>query len=309
MQQKSQDWHKTRAENVGASEVAALFNAHDYLTKYKLWHLKSGLVAASDLSKNDRVSAGNYFEAGIADWARDKWSWEIDKYEGYCKSKRVEGMGCTPDYITKDGDPVQIKFISDFRKSSEYDVDGDTIVDAPLMYVLQVMHEIACLDAKQGWLVCYLPSGKLARLHLTRRYGTISTIERAVASFWKSIEDNDPPPPDFSEDAEVIAAIRKETTAGLEVDLSSNNRLRELCENFLLANSKIKEATDIRDASKAEIFEISGQARKVKCGEYTITMTTVADSNGTEVTPEMVGTFINKRSGYRKINNIKKEGE
>jgi predicted phage-related endonuclease len=42
-----------RASVVGASEVAALFDASPWLTKFELWHRKAGNIAVPDFNAAD----------------------------------------------------------------------------------------------------------------------------------------------------------------------------------------------------------------------------------------------------------------
>lgn len=42
LQQNTPEWHQWRAQGLGASEIAALYGKHPYLTEYQLWLQKTG---------------------------------------------------------------------------------------------------------------------------------------------------------------------------------------------------------------------------------------------------------------------------
>ena len=59
--------------------------------------------------------------------------------------------------------------------------------------------------------------------------GVINRIREATGEFWDRIARNDPYPPDYARDGETIAALYGQDN-GREIDLSSDNRVRELLE-------------------------------------------------------------------------------
>jgi len=69
-------WKELRAANIGGSEVAALFGECPYTTYFKLWHTKRSGLAEDDLSNNEIIVAGNFFESAIIKHA--KWKWGFD---------------------------------------------------------------------------------------------------------------------------------------------------------------------------------------------------------------------------------------
>ncbi len=55
----------------------------------------------------------------------------------------------------------------------------------------------------------------------------------------------------------------------------------------------------IKDAKKAELLQLVGDAEKVVAGRYSLSAGMVKDTAGTTITPDMVGTVIGARKGYR----------
>lgn len=60
IKQRSNDWHAWRAEGIGGSEIAAVLNESNYMTRYQLWALKTG--RAKPFEGNPRTDRGNRLE-------------------------------------------------------------------------------------------------------------------------------------------------------------------------------------------------------------------------------------------------------
>lgn len=68
-----------RAAHIGASEVAALFEASPWLTRFELWHRKNGTVATPEFGGNNRVEAGIRLERAVLDWACDEYGYRLTR--------------------------------------------------------------------------------------------------------------------------------------------------------------------------------------------------------------------------------------
>jgi hypothetical protein len=53
--------------------------------------------------------------------------------------------------------------------------------------------------------------------------------------------------------------------------------------------------------AKLELMNTSQDKASVKCGEHKMSISNVASNPGKEITPDMVGTLIGKRSGYTNV--------
>jgi hypothetical protein len=71
----------------------------------------------------------------------------------------------------------------------------------------------------------------------------------------------------------------------------------------------IKEQDGIKDATKAQILERIGKASKVVSPLGTISCGLTKESLGTLITPDLLGTYIGARKGFRNFRfTPKKEG-
>jgi predicted phage-related endonuclease len=84
-----------RAAHVGASEVAALFDASPWLTRFELWHRKNGTIATPDFAGDERMLWGTLLEPVILDEACRRYGWEL--VETPKRLSNGKGFGGHPD--------------------------------------------------------------------------------------------------------------------------------------------------------------------------------------------------------------------
>lgn len=297
----AESWHSLRAKNIGGSEVAALFSLSPYQTRFELWHVKSGNVPAP-APDDERVQAGNFMEPAIAAWASQKWGVELRKFSGYVTHPTVAGMGCTPDYVNKDGSLiVQVKNVDglEFYKNPQWDSEGEVLTKAPMHILLQCQHEMACTGIKQGWLVVCVGGNRLLRMEIAQRPLTIAKLETEVAAFWRSISDGVEPKPVFQADADTIAVLNSEVAAGKVIDLSTSNRAHEVAANWLAGKAAENAGKAAADGARAELLQLIGDAETATVGDMTIKASSVKGNAGKKITAGMIGMVIGARKGYR----------
>ena len=148
-----------RSSVVGASEVAALFDASPYVTRFELWHRKVGNVATPDFGGNERIEAGIRLEPVIIDWACDKW--------GYAKAetpKRLDnrnGLGGHPDQLVVCPDRgsglLEVK-------TADWLVAKSWGEEPPLHYQLQAMSYMGLAGVTWGDIVILVGGNELRDL-------------------------------------------------------------------------------------------------------------------------------------------------
>lgn len=300
-------WHELRAKHIGGSDIAALFGLSSFSTRWQLWQEKSGHLPPEDLDGNKAVQAGKFLEAGIANWAASLWGWDIAKVEEYHTADDTPGMGATLDYALSTGIPLEIKWNSGF--SGDWKYEGDTIIEAPEKYLLQVQHQMACYHGEpdHAWLVVLL-NNEPRRMRVPRHDGVIERIKEEVATFWQSVNDAVEPAPDFNTDADAISRLM-ETVPLTDIELEAEHAI--LYTKYLDAAATEKLAKEAKESAKSELLllakdRMQGANTKlekavVRCGDHKMTISTVAPNFGTKITEDMVGTVINTRKGYQRV--------
>lgn len=309
------DWLAMREHDVTSTEAAALFGCSPYATPYELWHRKTGQLEA-DFQVNQRMIWGNRLEAAIAYGIAEDHGLVVEPFKAYMRLPDVR-MGSSFDFKVVGlvpGFAGQSVFRDLFEEHGPAvleikNVDGlafkrgwinDDEKEAPPHIEFQVQHQLEVSGL--GWaIIAPLVGGNtpvpFARL---RDLATGNIIRQKVAAFWASIAAGTPPEPDFARDGKSIASLYLENN-GKSIDLTGNNRLAELLEEYKAAAAMEKEGETRKDAAKAEILTIVGEYEKATLGDWKISAGTVKESKGTLILPEMVGTYLGGRRAYRNL--------
>lgn len=300
-------WHRLRAQNVGASEVAALFNISPWTTRWKLYMAKTGQLPHNSGEK--WMARGRHFEAGVASYAREELEIDAIKVDYYITDDTCQGLGSSLDYSLNNdvGVPVEIKWV---EKYDGWEWTGSELTQIPDYYVLQVQQQMACTGAAYGYLLAFI-AGDVRSMRIPRSDAIINAIRTYVREFWEDVTTKKEPPVDFLKDAETIfdiAAHRPLRTIELPIIYSP------LFDTFIYQTAQRKEAEDKADAAKAELIKLvldagmgnDGQA-VASCGDFTMKLTKVDPNPGKVVTAAMVGEIIGVRKGFLRTTIGKKK--
>jgi len=255
-------WHELRRQNVGASDVACLFGASTFMSKFELWHQKRG----NDMgfADNERMLLGRELEAGIASAACKKYEWKFISCAGqYYLHPTVDGMGCTPDgmIIESEGEghvgAIEIKNVDYIQYRDKWKDD-----EPPLNYILQLQHQLAVTGLSYGYIVALIGGSELKAYRYERNEEAIAKIISAINEFWQSVAEEKEPLIESAGDLEVVKSIMKHE--GEEQDLSADNELPDLCARFLAAKAERLVAEKKEKALQAEVIK--------KVGSYTFTL-------------------------------------
>lgn len=298
------DWLSLRAQDITATEASALFGVNPYTTEHQLWHeKKSGAI--NEVEETERMTWGKRLERVIAEGICEDNGWELTDefpYGSYFRHSESQ-MGATPDFAIvcpeRGKGILEIKNVDWLQHKRNWDED-----EAPPHIEIQLQQQLhIAKPAGFTWgAIGYLKGGNEAQVHI-REYDAdmCDAIQDKINLFWKSIENNVEPKPDYSKDAAYL--IKKYGfDDGTEVDMQDNDRLPVLCEAYQSLNAKAIQAKKNLEAMKAEMFEALGTNTAAFVHGYKLTGKRSKDSIGTLITQDMVGTYIGARKGSRRLN-------
>jgi putative phage-type endonuclease len=303
-------WHELRKKHVGASESAALFGLLPWITPWQLHMQKSGKLDAPDLDSVKHISAGKHFEPAVAGWASQKFGITLNKVRRYLIDDECNGMGASLDFEqtgTGERIPTELKWV--VRTDDAWEYEGDTIVQAPEYYLIQIQHQLACAGANRGQLIAFI-NGDVRRAVYERRPGVIKALRERIAEFWADIEAGREPAIDFKADAEAV--MRYASKVGHHT-VEWTPEIATLAQAAFDKAAERKAAEDACDAAKAELTMKMIEAAtlagmndpeaqvKVEADGFRLTNTFVGAYAGREVTQDMVGTHIGARGAFRKL--------
>jgi predicted phage-related endonuclease len=208
------DWLRWRREHVTASRIAALFDAHPYLTRAGL---QAELLGLSGEVPNSAMRAGNILEGGFPAAVRhDGKPWHLVKATSYHWLPEHR-LGCTPDFWADDDGLLQAKTTSPQQWEAWHG-------HPPLAYTLQTLCELLVTGREWGVLAVMIRSGgyPVHYYDVPRHAAAEQRILDAVAQWWQAFDKGDLAAPVSPQDIEALV------DDGTHADLSGDNELPAL---------------------------------------------------------------------------------
>jgi predicted phage-related endonuclease len=269
-------WHALRAPNIGASEVAALLGAHDFMTAFGLWARKTGRLEPQP--DDAAMEAGRDLEPVVLTKLRRLVpQWDIVQPRQYYCDPELR-LGASPDlFATRpDGARGVIEIKTAAAEIWEQKWQGPDGPRPPDGYVIQVVVQRMLTGASWGAVAC-LVIGHGLRLHVMDvpiEPALEERVRHEVRAFWRLVDQDTPPDPDYGRDAEAIRRIWRQSD-DVEIDLRGDNKLpdlilrREAQQAVRLAADKELKTID------AELLHKLGPAERARYAGGVITAKTV----------------------------------
>jgi predicted phage-related endonuclease len=309
------DWLVRRQRDVTSTEVSALFGLSPYLTEFELFHRKRANEPVV-LAENERMRWGKRLEAVIAHGVASDEGWSVSHADYYARIPDLR-MGSSFDYEVRskqfpqgiEVDVVglmEVKNVDGLQFRNKWLDQGDTL-EAPEHIELQIQHQMEVANRDYCILVA-LVGGNHVRWVKRNRDRTIGAqICERVAEFWNAIDKNEAPSPDYSRDADFIVKSIHNSARDGEV-VQADAELEDLIQHYAFLKREADGADHLCNMAKARLLERIGTASKIVSVLGSISCGMVKDNPGTLITPEMVGTHVGGRKGYRSFRyNPKKE--
>ena len=181
------DWHRARADKLGASEAAAVFGLHPYLSKLELWEKLQGTPRKQE-PPSAAMLAGIHLEDGIGKLYAHATGQRVltpQEFYGHPKAAKVIvrhatlPIQCTPDFIivTQSGaELLQVKNVSTWSADQWRDYP-------PRHYRIQVQAEMLCTGMPVAMLVALVGGQELAPHRVERAEKFLEDLARAVKEF------------------------------------------------------------------------------------------------------------------------------
>jgi predicted phage-related endonuclease len=289
-----------RASVVGASEVAALFDASPYLTRFELWHRKKGNIATPEFDavaddgtpENERIWWGVRLEAAIIAAAKERYGYE-DR-DQVTRLDNGRGLGGHPDRRVTC--PLRGPGILEV-KTADWLVRKTWGDEPPMHYLIQSQAYQGLDKVQWGDVIVLVGGNSLERFQYEFRPKIYAEIEKRVEEFWRAVRLNEPPPADYSRDLDTIKEIYGEQ-GDETIDLTGDNRAAIAAAEYLAGAEIEKEGRARKEAAAAELFDKLRDASFAFADGFTVKSTLV------KAIPERVaepGEIIPGRKAYRRL--------
>lgn len=313
-------WRGNRIVDVTSTESAALFGHHPRITEFELWHRKKEGVEV-DFVPNERMDWGNDLQDSIALSIARRYGVLAVAVKDYMRIDGVR-MGASFDFeITghsnrTDGGAVNEALREMFSahgagileiKNVDYTVfrdkwlkretdDDAPVIEPPGHIDIQLQHQLHVRERAWG-AIGVLVGGNTGKLVIRLRDEAVGAgLEKRIAAFWKSIEDNVPPQPKFPGDEEFVASLYK-TTVDRVHDGRGNADLDAAFEAYNEAGEREKKAKEDKAIAKAQWLQIIGDAARAHSDRFTVSTWPVAGSTYTVERKPYRGCRVSTKKG------------
>lgn len=290
------EWLEWRKQGVGAAEVGALFDCHDFLTKYQLYHQKrSGSKSETTKAMQD---GRDMQEVALKKLQREYP--ELSPYDPKMHYLDSEiGAAATPDAFGEDArglGVIEIKWVRPWVfRQHWWSIEGELV--PPLWIQLQVIQQAWLCGAKWGKACALVHDDDGLNLYLAEveiRQDVIENIKMEIREFWRRVADGDEPRPDYERDGEAIRNVTKYED-GSEIDLSGNNELPDLLKERAGAIAAVSFNEKKRKDIDSQLFHMLGKHMSGKySGGYIIAKTIHRTA------------YVAKATDYRQIRVVEK---
>ena len=295
-----EDWLEYRKSDITSTDTAALFGLSPYKTRFELYHKHaSGIIL--DFKENDRMRKGTKLEAGIAELAAEQEGWtDLDPFKDYMRLPELR-IGSSFDFIARHNGKrilVEIKLVDPFRYRDMW-IDGQ----APDHIEIQAAHEMMVADVDQIAIVAWTGGYDANVIYRDRDPEMEAGMLATIAQFWADVDAKNEPSPDFARDEATIAAMFRALRPA-PADMADAG-IDDLVTAYELAAMQAREFDKRKSEIKAELHFKLGDIAEAFTNMYKVKAGWTKDTEGTEVTADMVGQRIGARKGYRRL-DIKK---
>lgn len=295
-------WLQLRTQDVTSTESAALFGMSPYVTAFDLWHRKrSGHVP--EFRTNERMRWGSRLEAAIAAGIAEEKGWSIAPMKDYWRDTGLR-MGASFDFVLTNLDEpahLEIKNVDYLAFRSGWLEHDDGSIEAPEHIEMQVQHQMAVSGFARSFIGAFVGGNRFEIIERQRDEDVIRAIRATVAEFWRTVEAGQEPDPVMPQDAAALIRLNAYAEPGKILDASGNAKIALLVEDYRIAKALAKEHEEDAEIAKALLLEAIGDAEKVLLPGFSVSAGMVADSPGTLITADMVGTYTGARKGFRSL--------
>lgn len=274
-----EQWMGLRGQDITASVAGALFQEHQYATRYGLYLEKAGLAPSQeevtptvteDSIVLPPILRGTLFEKTAIEMVRLlKPNWNVFAANNAYYRMPTTRIGATPDvFATRPDLPglgiIQVKTTDGliFRKKW---VNEDNEVEIPAWIAIQAIVEAKLTGA--SWACVALMIGgintELKLFDIPIHDGVWGRLVEEVAEFWRRVAEQDPPEPDYARDGDLVRSTF-DGDESQEVDWSADNRVPAILDER--AELKVVEKAGAEAEKKRKALEVELLAKLGNAG-------------------------------------------
>ena len=273
------EWLAARKMDITSTEVSALFGLSPYQTAFELWHRKHSQNDI-EFNKSERMVWGSRLESAIANGIAQDKNWIIRPMKEYMRDDTlragasfdfsIEGFfnSYDPNNPVKTKGLLEIKNVDAIQFKQKWVGSDSDDIEAPPHIELQVQHQLMISQRYTAFIGVLVGGNTVYVLKRTIDHEIINQIKQKIKEFWTSIDEGQPPPPEFEKDAEFIAKLYSYSEANKKMEATPE--IEELANKYKVIQAQEKAIGVAKDTIKAQLLMAIGDYEKVKGNGFSI---------------------------------------
>jgi len=248
-----EEWLEWRKDLLTASDIAAIAGKDPFRSPLRVYNEKKGLVPPQ--AETEPMKRGRWLEAAAVEGLKEEHpDWLITRPKVFLIDQEHR-IGATPDaLITIPGSKGIVN--CQIKCTGPFVYERDWANGIPLGYQMQTIMEGLLLGAESNLICCLVVDSRTATIALyevARSPSAEAKILATAKEFWQRMEEGRAYDPDFSRDAEQIAAMYPHAEPDKVLDLTGDNILPDLLADRALMKDKIRDLEQDVKTIDAEI--------------------------------------------------------
>jgi len=227
------------------------------------------------MGKVEEMDIDTAVQESIARLAAKRKNFIVTSMPEYIYDDEIR-IGSSFDFAIGDDGLVEAKNVDYMVFRDNWIKEDDGNIEAPLFIEIQVQVELMMSQRKYCWIAALIGGNKLELIKREPNPKVFEAIKLRVSKFWSSIEENRPPKPNFVKDAEFISKLYGFADPGKFIDVTDNEDFIKLAREHKRLGDIMRDADAQRDAIKAQMLMVIGDAEKVEGGEFSISAGMIA---------------------------------
>lgn len=303
-------WLEKRRAYVTSTEVSALYGLSKWKTAFELWHNKRGTLPEEKIEGNF-ITFGKIMEQPIVEMIKighPEWLIEPFPYFMYDDTDKIGSSFDRLIHIQGKTGLLEIKTISYAKFMEDFIEHEDGTIEATPMYEVQMQTELEVAgDYDFIVMAAFIADTRQLKYIMRQRDREVGNeIRAAVREFWSMPEA---PEPEWERDKSVIAKVAPFLKKDSQLDATENTEITELAAQYKASKDLIKQEEEAAAKAKAKLLMALGDKNYAWTNTHKITVSDIKPSEGKLVTTDMVGTYINPRSGYKRLTITEQKGK
>jgi predicted phage-related endonuclease len=302
--QDRQAWLERRKLNVNASECAALFHSHPFITALELWNYHTGQLERSDLD-SFAMRRGRILEPAVAAALREEHpEWIIEPAGQYIELPDA-ALGATPDFYAwpskEDYGLFRNRFLIQAKTVLQEVYEAEWTPAPPAHYLIQIQTEMLVTGVNKLVLAPMVLDGREFPVHewtFQADEEFQQQILTAVRRFWAHVDRGLEPKVKAGQDADTLFRMFPMGEPEPVLSLDGDGAFVAACQEYQEVKAQLKELEARKDALSTVFMDKLRNHSKATAQDFNINWTTV---------PAM--TVVQERKAHRRltVNRVKRK--